>query len=711
MNSIAELFDKPIFQALGWTLIHFIWQGALIGIFYFTLSLTLRRRSANVRYTAACMAMLLMLIAPAITLIKIRAKADRPSILAASEWDALEIEPVAVKKFPPSSAESVGTKVVEPVRASTSDAIVTGIQDVLPRFIPWFLALWFAGVLVLSLRFAGGLVIIHRLKRVDSGPGVRIWQERLSSLCQRLKVSRPVRLCESVLVEVPTVVGWLRPVILLPAQALTGLSAEQLEALLAHELAHIRRFDYLINLLQTTIETLFFYHPAVWWVSAQIRQEREHCCDDLAVAVCGNVLTYARALTALEDLRGSGPQLAVAASGGSLLTRIQRLLRGRSPDFHRFESGMAGFIALAAVFIVLAGAQVAFLSRNANAAVKEILAITDRIDGADSQQQPASDIPLSNVKPAIPNKPAAPGRETLSSTKPIEPASEQPSTADDETTTQTSSTLETQDLRSQLLAAGLKNAPGDQMDAFRIHGVTAEFVRTMVGLLSTKLDADAAIALRIHGISPARVSEFKSLGFDRLDADQLIAFGVHGVTAQFINEIRATGCGSISADGFVAFRVHGITPRYIQGLKDLGYGNLSGDQVTAFAIHGVTPLFIQTMKIFIPGRISEDDLLGLKIHGVTADMIKELEIMGFTKLTASQLIGLRIHGVTPKYIRSIQDAGFDRATVNEITELRMHGITADFIQMVKSRGFTDVTLNQLVELRRLNILPSAKQNY
>ncbi|HKA22835.1 MAG TPA: M56 family metallopeptidase [Blastocatellia bacterium] len=710
MNAIADLLDKPIFQALGWTLIHFIWQGALIGILYFSVSLMLRRRSANVRYTTACMAMLLMLIAPAATLVIIRASADLPATEAANEWGAaIQLERVTLKQFQPPSVESVDNKEIEPVRASTSDAIVKRIQDVLPRFIPWFLALWFAGVLFLSLRFARGLVVVHRLKRVETGPSIRIWESRLSSLCQRLKVSRPVRLCESVLVEVPTVVGWLRPVILLPASALTGLSAEQLEALLAHELAHIRRFDYLVNLLQTSIETLFFYHPAVWWVSAQIRQEREHCCDDLAVAACGNVLTYARALTALEDLRGSGPQLAVAASGGSLLMRIQRLLRGRSPAFHRFEGGMAGFIALAAVFILLLGAQAAFLSR-VNAAVKQVLELSEHNDTADSSLRPTADIPQSIVNRTKADKPVISGPEISPSLEASKPASEESSPAADETPAQTSPSLEGQDFRSQLLAAGLTNANGEQMDTFRIHGVTAQFVRDMVGILSTKIDADAAIALRIHGISPARANEFKALGLDRLDAGQLIAFGVHGVTPQFISEMRALGCGPTDADGFVAFRIHGVTPRFIQGLKDVGYPNLSGDQLIAFAIHGVTPVFIQTMKIFVPGRLSEDDLLGFRIHGVTADMIKELEIMGFTKLTASQLIGLRIHGVTPKYIRSIQDAGLDRATVNEITELRMFGITPDFIQMVKSRGFTDVTPQQLVELRRLKILPSAKQN-
>src|SRR6185295_3081242 len=172
----------------------------------------------------------------------------------------------------------------------------------------------------------------------------------LSRTAQRLGVRQAVAILQSTLVDVPAVVVVVRPLVLVPASALTGLSTRELEAVLAHELAHIRRHDYLVNLLQTTIETLFFYHPAVWWVSAQARQEREHCCDDLAVAACGDVLTYARALTALEHLRGCEVQLAVAASGGSLLVRIQRLLRRGAPAHYGFESGLAGFIALGTVF-------------------------------------------------------------------------------------------------------------------------------------------------------------------------------------------------------------------------------------------------------------------------------------------------------------------------------------------------------------------------
>ena len=130
---------------------------------------------------------------------------------------------------------------------------------------------------------------------------MRVWQERLDSLCEQLRVSRGVRLCESALVEVPTVIGWLRPVILVPASLFTGLSAPQLEALLAHELAHIRRYDYLVNLIQTAVETLLFYHPAVWWVSAQVREEREHCCDHCVVRQTGNAREYARLLAQLAE--------------------------------------------------------------------------------------------------------------------------------------------------------------------------------------------------------------------------------------------------------------------------------------------------------------------------------------------------------------------------------------------------------------------------
>ena len=139
----------------------------------------------------------------------------------------------------------------------------------------------------------------------------------------------------------PTAIGWLQPVILLPASAMTGLSIPQLEAILAHELAHIRRHDYLVNVLQCIVETLLFYHPAVWWVSRKIREEREACCDELAVTLCPDPLVYARALLEMEQLRVAGPRLALAANGGLLMNRIQRLARPARPQSDRLAGVLA----------------------------------------------------------------------------------------------------------------------------------------------------------------------------------------------------------------------------------------------------------------------------------------------------------------------------------------------------------------------------------
>jgi HEAT repeat protein len=172
------------------------------------------------------------------------------------------------------------------------------------------------------------------------------------------------------------VVGWLRPVILLPASALTGLTPQQLEAIIAHELAHIRRHDYLINLLQAVIETLLFYHPAVWWVSRQIRQEREHCCDDLAVAVCGDSLTYARALLEMEQLRAAGPQLAMAVNGGSLMNRIQRLVGAQPKHANRFGGLFAGVITLTTLISAVAGAQI--LLQSSSRVDREVVSASER---------------------------------------------------------------------------------------------------------------------------------------------------------------------------------------------------------------------------------------------------------------------------------------------------------------------------------------------
>ena len=203
----------------------------------------------------------------------------------------------------------------------------------------WAVCIWMIGVLLLSARVAGGWMGVRKLKR-GASPADAELEDIVRRLQRRLRVSAPVRLCTSAAVRVPTAIGWLRPYILLPVTALTGLSEAQIVAILAHELAHIRRNDYLVNSLQTVIETLLFYHPAVWWVGRQMRLEREHCCDDMAVAVCGSAFEYASALAEMEQIRDRIPAPALAATGGDLLGRIRRVL-GREDHRPRSLGGVA----------------------------------------------------------------------------------------------------------------------------------------------------------------------------------------------------------------------------------------------------------------------------------------------------------------------------------------------------------------------------------
>jgi beta-lactamase regulating signal transducer with metallopeptidase domain len=223
--------------------------------------------------------------------------------------------------------------------------------------LPWTAFLWLLGVMFFSARLVLGWRYTRRLRSCGARPPGEGLQVALRQLGQQLGIARAVRLWESALVSVPTAIGWLRPVILLPASALTGLTRQQLEAIIAHELAHIRRHDYLINLLQAVIETLLFYHPAVWWVSRQIRQEREHCCDDLAVAVCGDALGYARALFTMEQLRAAAPPLVMAANGGTLMNRIERLVGVQTQPQTHFTGWLAGLLIMSALVSVGIGAE------------------------------------------------------------------------------------------------------------------------------------------------------------------------------------------------------------------------------------------------------------------------------------------------------------------------------------------------------------------
>jgi len=329
METLQNIFQAQITQRLGWTLVHFVWQAAAIALLLAITLKILRKSSANLRYVIACMALALIVLMPAVTIRMV-------DVSVIETIEPVKQAPVDIPKASPDiqavvempDAESPPVQVAAAPKIPLKDRFIEAVEPALPYLVVG----WLVGVFGLSLWHLGGWRQLQRLRRQMVKEVAPALKAKLQQLSNALGIRKTIDLVESALVQVPTVVGHLKPVILLPASALTGLSSDQIEAILAHELAHIKRCDYLVNILQTVVEILGFYHPAVWWISHKIRVERENCCDDIAVSLCSDRVCYARALTSMEEIRADQPALAVAASGGSLLMRIRRLLGKDSAD-------------------------------------------------------------------------------------------------------------------------------------------------------------------------------------------------------------------------------------------------------------------------------------------------------------------------------------------------------------------------------------------
>jgi GWxTD domain-containing protein len=300
MSQLAAWIQTPLARALGWTLVHFLWEGAVLGVVLAATLRVLRAEPARQRYAAACIVLAAMPAAFAGTL---AIWMLRPVTAAAPlHWAAVPLSdgPIAL----PASRFSWAL-----------------IFDRLA----WLVPVWLLGVAFFYARGLAGWAAVRRLRHRGVCAASAEWQARLDRLAERLRLSRPVALLESCLTDTPVLIGYLRPAILLPLGCLTGLSVAQVECILLHELAHVARRDYVVNLLQSLVEGLLFYHPAVWWVSRVVRAERENCCDDRVVELMGDARAYAATLAALEERRALVPQAALAANGGNLMKRIRRL--------------------------------------------------------------------------------------------------------------------------------------------------------------------------------------------------------------------------------------------------------------------------------------------------------------------------------------------------------------------------------------------------
>jgi beta-lactamase regulating signal transducer with metallopeptidase domain len=634
MSIFANWVSPELLRTLGWTLLHFLWQGAGLAALFAVGSAVCR--SAQARYALAVGALILMMVSPVFTFSWLHAQANpavRTGAEGASTW--------AVTSTQNATALS-GSRA--PVAESPAEQ---------PTGMMWLVEAWSLGVLLLSLRTAGGLFLIERMRRKEIKPvGAELYAMCLA-LQRRMGLDRVIRYCECYRLDAPAVLGWFRPVVLLPMRALTGLTEAQIETVIAHELAHIRRFDCFVNLFQIATETLLFYHPAVWWVSQRVRAEREHCCDDEAIAICGDAVNYARALTLMEEWR-TAPALMMAANRSPLADRVVRLLGWDGTARRMRLAGIAGsFVCL--VGALLAGNAflgVAHAALGSGAAPKE-------------ERQSASVIV---VRPETASEKERTATQGAKATGPTEAKPQTNKDKDQKTASEEQPKKES--YLDAMEAAGFKNLTVDELISMKIQGVTPQYVKEMreLGFQPTP---DELIGMRVQGITPEYVREMRK--FDaNANIDELIGMKVQGMTPEYIREIR-TIYSNVNSEELIGMKVQGITPEYIREFHDLGL------------------------------QPSADDLVGLKVQGVTPNYVKEMRAIGL-KPNTDELIGMKVQGVTPEYVKSMQAAGFKDLDCDELIGAKVQGITPEFIEKARKHGFQNLTLDKLIALKHADIL-------
>ncbi|HSY70714.1 MAG TPA: M56 family metallopeptidase [Alloacidobacterium sp.] len=644
-------------EALGWTLIHFCWQAAAIALVYKLADLAIPRNRTQARYVLALVALLGMLSASIVTLayqeaIHRQAAIATHSASAATPTVQIIPRPLAVMEMPSAPRQTV--------QFFASDVM------------PYLDAFWLVGVFCLTLRTIGGWWLIRKLRHSSLQKASHTLRIGLDRIRLQMGIPRFVDLRLSSRIAGPLTVGVIRPLILLPITALTSLSPEQLEVVLAHELAHIRRADYFWNILQTMIETLFFFHPAVWWISRRLREQRELCCDDIAVQTCQDPAVYAAALLRLEEERKMHLHLAMALDGNqsrvSLRARILRILGDPEEQPRDFKPLSLAAMVAALVLFVCPLPQVFASFKTAPQVSASIVHAVQRATQAKSVH-PA---PKAAVVPAPTPRPESVATPAPAA-KPVTTPSPDISDTEDGQSADVSSTSHNKaDYIDQMKAAGY-DVDLDKYVAMKVQGITPAYAEAMAKAGIGKPTADNLIAMKVQDITPDYISRMRAAGFDT-DLDKYIAMKIQGVTTEYADAMAKTGFGKPSVDDLIAMKIQGVTPDYASKLR------ADGIEVSSF-----------------------QDLITYRIFNVSPEFVAGMKSAGFNSIPPKKLVELRVQGVTPEMAKTIKQQ-FPEATVDDLVQFRIFHIDADFIASAKRHGFAPLTIQKLVKLRISGIL-------
>jgi sporulation protein YlmC with PRC-barrel domain len=406
----------------------------------------------------------------------------------------------------------------------------------------------------------------------------------------------------------------------------------------------------------------------VWWLSKRIRTERENCCDDVALTVCGNPAEYARALALMEEWRVA-PSFAMAANRGPLASRVTRLLGLTEERSSLRNAGLAlGVLGLAAA--LLAGNALFGLVRTAS---------------AHSFHKPQSSASAESRDGAIVITAPRPVPQANTTAKPSASSSQ------DRQSAPKSSYID------GLKAEGLDNLSADELISLKIQGVTPQYIHE-IRAEGLKPDVDELVGMKVQGITPEYIRQVRAMNLN-IDVDSLIGMKVQGITPEYVDQMKKLGF-QLDTDSLIGMKVQGITPEYVEQIRTLGF-KPDADSLIGMKVQGITPEYVHQLNE-LGIHPDADDLIGMKVQGIDANYIRSIKATGLNP-DKDEWIGLKVQGVTDQYIKSLQAAGFE-PDVDEIIGAKVQGITPQFIELAKSKGFKNLDLDKLIQLKHAGVL-------
>ncbi|WP_263410871.1 M56 family metallopeptidase [Terriglobus tenax] len=687
-----RVLDNGTMVALGWTLLHFCWQGTAIAMFYGIADQLTQRASANARYLIALTAVLLMPLAAIVTYVDqsrlvVHVSHDGETVTA-SQLGALH--QAIVKEIP------VAAPVVQ-----QSELWISWNSD---RLLPWVDGIWLIGVLMLALRAAGGWWQLEAVRRRATGIVPAELQQSFQRINQQLRTGRNVALRFSGEVISPLAMGVWRTAVILPASIATQLTPEEIESVLAHELAHIRRWDYITNLLQTAIESLLFFHPAVWWLSHRTRHLREICCDAVAARTCDDPVIYAQALLRLEEERTQRLRLAVALNNGQtpLLGRVKQILGEGWQMETGMKSGVQAAVAGAVVVCLMLTPKMAEGLKQ-RAQVKPIPSpmMAESIDVPQVMPEPAAapstgrsvaaSLPAADPMPT-PQPEPDPSPLAIASPSPVALPAPVAVVANVAPVAQVAPIA-----RTAVRTAMMQDAKSG-----------AAYLQQMKDAgypLDLDKDLDQIIALRSVGVTPEYAKTMSQAGYGTPTPKDLISLKSVGVTPEYAKSMAQAGYGTPSMHDLVGLKSVGVTPDYAKSIAQLGIGTPSLHDLVGLRSVGVTPEYVASLKNSGIAPASLHEVISEKSMGITSDYARQIAALGYGTPTVHDLVSLKSMGITPEYAAGLKSSGIPVQNLHELVSIKSVGVTPEYAKNMAAAGFTNLSTHDLVSLKAMGLTP------